>query len=63
MNRIKVIIEEQGIIQAWLSHQLVKFSNIVNGYLQNRNQPSSEVIYRIKDILRVEVKNILISSK
>lgn len=63
MNRIKEVLEEKGIKQVWLAEQLGKSYNIVNGYVQNRTQPSVEVLYRIADILRVDVKDLLISSK
>jgi transcriptional regulator with XRE-family HTH domain len=63
MNRIKEILEQKGIKQVWLADQLGKSYNIVNGYVQNRTQPSIEVLYRIAEILGVDVKDLLISSK
>jgi putative transcriptional regulator len=47
----------------WLADQLGKSYNIVNGYVQNRTQPSIEVLYRIAQILGVDVKDLLISTK
>jgi transcriptional regulator with XRE-family HTH domain len=35
----------------------------VNGYVQNRSQPSVEILYKIAEILDVDVKELLISSK
>ena len=63
MNRIKEVLEQKGIKQVWLDDQLGKSYNIVNGYVQNRTQPSIEVLYRIAEILGVDVKDLLISSK
>ena len=63
MNRIKVVLEQKGIKQVWLADQLGKSYNIVNGYAQNRSQPSIEILYKIADILDVDVKELLISSK
>jgi transcriptional regulator with XRE-family HTH domain len=63
MNRIKEVLEQKGIKQVWLADQLGKSYNIVNGYVQNRTQPSIEVLYRIAEILGVDVKDLLISSK
>jgi transcriptional regulator with XRE-family HTH domain len=60
MNRIKVVLEKKGIKQVWLADQLGKSYNIVNGYVQNRSQPSIEVLYKIADILNVSVKDLLI---
>jgi len=60
MNRIKEVLEQKGIKQVWLADQLGKSYNIVNGYVQNRSQPSIEVLYKIADILGVTAKELLI---
>ena len=44
MNRIKEVIEEKGIKQTWLANKLGKSYNMVNGYVQNRQQPRTIVI-------------------
>jgi putative transcriptional regulator len=36
---------------------------MVNGYVQNRQQPRLEVLYEIARILDVEVKDLLIEQK
>ena len=59
MNRIKEVLEEKGIKQKWLAEQLVKSYNMVNSYAQNRRQPSLEVLYKIAEILNVQVKDLL----
>lgn len=58
MNRIKEVLKQKGIKQVWLADQLGKSYNIVNGYVQNRTQPSIEVLYRIAQILGVDVKEL-----
>ena len=63
MNRIKEVLEQKGIKQVWLADQLGKSYNIVNGYVQNRNQPSVEILYKIAEILDIDVKELLISTK
>jgi transcriptional regulator with XRE-family HTH domain len=60
MNRIKEVLDEKGIKQVWLANKLGKSYNILNGYVQNRSQPSLEVLYQIADILNVEVTDLLI---
>jgi len=59
MNRIKQVLEEKGIKQVWLADRLGKSFNTVNGYVQNRNQPSLEVLYDIAKILSVNPKELL----
>lgn len=63
MNRIKEVLEEKGIKQTWLADKLGKSYNMVNGYVQNRQQPRLEVLYEIARILDVEVKDLLIEIK
>ena len=63
MNRIKEVLEEKGIKQTWLAEQLGKSYNMVNGYVQNRQQPRLEVLYEIARILDVDVKELLVKSK
>ncbi|MGE5354700.1 MAG: helix-turn-helix transcriptional regulator [Deltaproteobacteria bacterium] len=63
MNRIKEVLEEKGIKQTWLAERLCKSYNVVNGYVQNRQQPRLEVLYEIAKILDVEVKDLLIERK
>tara|TARA_R110001583_G_scaffold171600_2_gene325278 strand:+ start:707 stop:904 length:198 start_codon:yes stop_codon:yes gene_type:complete len=63
MNRIKVVLEKKGIKQVWLAEQLGKSFNTVNGYVQNRAQPSLEVLFKIAMILNVEPKDLLITIK
>ena len=62
MNRIKKVLEEKGIKQTWLAEQLGKSYNMVNGYVQNRQQPRIEVLYEIAEILGVSVKELLIDN-
>jgi len=63
MNRIKEVLEERGIKQIWLAEKLGKSYNMVNGYVQNRQQPRLEVLYEIADILKVDVKELLKTNK
>jgi putative transcriptional regulator len=60
MNRIKEVLDEKGIKQVWLAEQLGKSYNIVNSYVQNRSQPSLDVLYKIASILNVQVKDLLV---
>ena len=59
MNRIKEVLEQKGIKQKWLAEQLGKSYNMVNSYAQNRRQPRIEDLYRIAEILSVDVKELL----
>lgn len=59
MNRIKIVLREKGIKQTWLAEKLGKSYNMVNGYVQNRQQPRLEVLFEIAQILDVKPKDLL----
>ncbi len=63
MNRIKEVLEEKGIKQKWLAEKLGKSYNMVNSYSQNRQQPRIEVLFEIANILDVDAKELLTTTK
>ncbi len=63
MNCIKEVLEDQGRTQRWLADKLGKSYNMVNAYVQNRQQPRIEILYEIADLLAVDVKDLLVSNK
>lgn len=63
MNRIKSVLKTKGIKQTTLSEKLGKSYNMVNGYVQNRQQPRLEVLNEIAVILDVDVRLLIESNK
>jgi len=63
MNRIKEILELKGVKQTWLAEKLNKSYNMVNSYVQNRRQPSLEILYEIANLLQVEARELLDSNQ
>jgi len=59
MNRIKEVLEDQGRSQKWLATKLGKSYNMVNAYVQNRQQPRLEVLFEIAEILDVQPKDLI----
>ena len=59
MNRIKEVLQEKGMTQTLLAEQLGKSYNMVNAYVQNRQQPRLEVLFEIARILGVNVRELL----
>ena len=49
--------------QIWLADKLGKSYNMVNGYVQNRQQPRLEVLNDIAEILDVDIKELIVSSR
>lgn len=60
MNRIKEVLSEKKLTQTWLAEKLGKSYNMVNSYVQNRRQPSIEILFEIGKILKVEPKDLLV---
>lgn len=63
MNRIKEALESKGIGQTELANRLGKTFNMVNLYATNKVQPPIPVLYRIADILKIDVRELLIPNK
>lgn len=63
MNRIKEVLKDKGISQTWLAKQTGKSYNTINEYSRNVRQPSLEDLYKIAEILDVEVAALLIERK
>ena len=63
MNRIKEVLKDKGISQAWLAKQTGKSYNMVNAYAQNRQQLRLETLMEIAEILDIDVKELIISNK
>ena len=59
MNRIKKVLEEKGIKQTWLADKLGKSYNMVNSYVQKRQQRRPEEVYEKAKILEVNPKDLL----
>ena len=60
MNRIKEVLKEKGISQARLAKLTGKSYNTINEYASNIRQFSLEDLYKIPEILDVEIKDLLI---
>jgi putative transcriptional regulator len=62
-NNIKSVLEQQGRSQVWLAKAIDKSVNTVNAYVQNRTQPSLDVLYKIAEVLGVNPKDLLMDKK
>lgn len=60
MNRIKEALKTKGISQTELANRLGKTFNMVNLYASNKVQPPIPVLYQIADILKMDVRELLL---
>jgi len=63
INRIKVVLTEQGRTNKWLSEKIGKNTTTVSRWCTNDIQPSVETLLEIAKILNVDVRELLISTK
>ncbi|HEX8574893.1 MAG TPA: helix-turn-helix transcriptional regulator [Flavobacterium sp.] len=63
MNRIKEVLKEQGRTQTWLAEQIDKSYVVVTNYCNNNAQPSIENLRKIAEVLDVDVRELLVSTK
>lgn len=62
MNRLKEVLKNKGISQTWLAEQMDKSYTTINEYARNKRQPSLEDLYKLAEILSVDVTELLKSN-
>ena len=62
LNRLKVVLVEQGKTGKWLSEQLGKSKCTVSKWCSNTVQPDLKTLNEIADVLKVDVKDLLVSN-
>lgn len=63
INRIKVVLVEEGRTNKWLAEKLAKNTATVSRWCTNEMQPSLETLVEIAAVLNVDVKKLLVSTK
>lgn len=63
LNRIKVILVEQGKTGKWLAEKLGKSTCTVSKWCSNSAQPDLQTLNDIANLLDVEVSELLHSNK
>lgn len=61
LNRIKIVLIEQGKTNKWLANQLGKNNSTVSRWCTNEMQPSLETIFNIASVLQVDVRQLIAS--
>ena len=62
LNRTKAVLVEQDKSQKWLAEQLGKSFSTTNAYCCNRQQPNLDTLYRIAQLLSVELKELIVDN-
>ena len=63
MNRLLEVLKMQGRSQTWLAKQIGKSYVVTTNYCNNKAQPSISVLHRAADVLKVDIRDLLSSTK
>lgn len=63
INRLKIVLAEQGRINKWLAQKLDKNPTSVSHWCTNIVQPSLETLIDIAKVLNIDVRDLLVSTK
>ena len=59
MNRLKIVLVEQGKTGKWLAGQLGKNEATISRWCSNTSQPSLEMLMKIASILNVDARRLI----
>jgi len=62
-NRIKIVLAEKGKSNNWLAEALGRNRTTVSKWVTNQMQPTVESLYEIAEVLDVDVRELLTSTK
>ena len=63
INRLKVVLVENGKTGKWLAEQVGKNEATVSRWCSNKMQPSLDTLVRISELLDIDVKDLILSNK
>lgn len=59
INRLKVVLVENGKTGKWLAEQVGKNEATVSRWCSNTTQPSLEMLLKIADVLKIDVRKLI----
>ena len=63
LNRLKLLLVEKKKTGKWLAEQLGKDQTTVSKWCTNTVQPSLDTLLQIANLLEVDVRDLIVSSK
>lgn len=63
LNRIKSVLADKDKTNLWLAEQLGKNKSTVSKWCTNDQQPTLETLFDIAATLKVDVRELLVSTK
>ena len=59
INRLKVVLAEQGKTNKWLAQELSKNETTISRWCTNEVQPSLETLVDISSLLKIDVRQLI----
>ena len=63
LNRIKAVLADAGQTNKWLADQLSKDPVTISKWCTNTTQPDVQTLSRIAELLRVNIRELLVDLK
>lgn len=63
INRIKEVLVIKGITQTWLAEKMGKSTTAMGAICNNKSQPHLKDLKRMAEILDVDIRELLVSTK
>lgn len=63
INRIKVVLAENGRKNKWLAKELGKSESTISNWCTNESQPSLETLLEVANVLNVDIRELLMPTK
>lgn len=63
INRIKAVSAEKQLAGKWLANEIGRTENTVSRWCSNKVQPSLENLFEIAEVLNVDVRELIKSTK
>jgi len=62
-NRIKAVLAEKNVLNYELAKKIKVSEQAVSAWCTNTKQPSISTLYEIAKVLRVDIRELLVSTK
>jgi putative transcriptional regulator len=62
-NRIKAVLAENGKTNLWLAESLDRNKATISKWCTNEMQPPVETLFQIADLLKVDVRSLLVPNQ
>jgi transcriptional regulator with XRE-family HTH domain len=62
-NRIKAVLAEKGKTNIWLADKMERNKTTVSKWCTNDVQPTIETLFKVAEILDVDARDLLVSTK